>query len=51
MKENKFIEKFKDKSDLDLKQIISDKKTYVEPARIAAIELLKMRNWKFRIRN
>lgn len=44
MKQNKFIEKFKDKTDAELREIIANKKTYIESARIAAIELLKSRN-------
>ena len=44
MKQNKFIEKFKDKTDAELEEIIGNKKAYIEQARIAAIELLKSRN-------
>jgi len=46
MNQNKFLEKFNLKTDSELEHIISDKITYVELARIAAIELLEKRNVK-----
>ena len=39
-----FLKKFESKSDEELKQIIDDKKTFSEQARIAAISILKERN-------
>lgn len=44
MSENIFLKKFESKSDSDLERIINDKETFVEQARIAAIEILKERN-------
>lgn len=44
MPTNKFIEKFQDKTDSELQNIISDKKAYVEEARMASIQILKERN-------
>jgi hypothetical protein len=44
MSENRFLKKFESKSDSELEQIINDKETFVEQARIAAIEILKERN-------
>lgn len=41
---NKFVEKFQDKTDSELQNIISDKKSYVEEARLASIQILKERN-------
>jgi len=46
MAENRFLLKYKTKTDSELEDIISDKKTYVELARIAAIDILKGRNGK-----
>ncbi len=46
MKKNLFLEKFEHKSDSELEHIISDEKSYVEEARVAAIEILKRRNGK-----
>ena len=44
MGENRFLKKFESKSDSELERIINDKETFVEQARIAAIEILKERN-------
>lgn len=44
MSENRFLKKFEYKSDSELERIINDKETFVELARIAAIEILKERN-------
>ena len=44
MSKNIFIEKFQDKTDAELQNIISDKKKYVEKARLASIQILKERN-------
>ena len=44
MSENRFLKKFEYKSDSELERIINDKETFVEQARIAAIEILKERN-------
>ena len=44
MSKNKFIEKFQDKTDSELRNIISDKKSYAEEARLASIQILKERN-------
>jgi len=44
MSENRFLEKIEYKSDSELERIINDKETFVEQARIAAIEILKERN-------
>jgi hypothetical protein len=43
MSKNRFLEKFKNKSDSELEEIIADNKTYVDEARKAAVELLKFR--------
>ena len=44
MNENKFIEKFQNKNDSELKYIIENKKSYNEQAVSASIEILKKRN-------
>jgi len=44
MSKNRFLKKFESKSDSDLERIVNDKETFVEQARIAAIEILKERN-------
>ena len=44
MNDSLFLKKFESKSDDELKQIIDDKKTFSEQARIAAISILKERN-------
>jgi cation transport ATPase len=46
MNDNRFLQKFKGHSDTELEQIINDQETFVEEARIAAIQLLKERNGK-----
>lgn len=46
MTENRFLDTLKGKDDSELENIIADKKTYVEKARIAAIQILKERNGK-----
>lgn len=43
MTESRFLKKYESKSDNELKRIINDKETYLEQARIAAIEILKKR--------
>jgi len=44
MSKNIFLEKFKHKTDSELEHILSNKKTYTEEARSAAINLLEKRN-------
>ncbi|MEW2920414.1 hypothetical protein AB1A65_03025 [Muricauda sp. ANG21] len=44
MNKYKFVEKFQDKTDSELQNIISDKKSYVEEARFASLQILKERN-------
>jgi hypothetical protein len=44
MSENRFLKKYKTRTDSELERIISDKEGYVEDARVAALELLKERN-------
>ena len=44
MNDNRFLQKFKNYSSSQLEQIINDKETYVEDARVAAIELLKKKS-------
>jgi len=44
MNENKFIEKFQNKTDSELEYILENKKSYNEQAVFASIEILKKRN-------
>jgi len=46
MSDNRFLEKFEHKTDSELEHILSNKKTYTEEARNAAIILLEKRSVK-----
>ncbi|WP_445456450.1 hypothetical protein [Flavobacterium sp. HNIBRBA15423] len=46
MNENKFIEKFQNKTDSELEYILENKKSYNEQAISASIHILKERNGK-----